>query len=153
MSNILNRFIATAGGIGYLPIAPGTWAAGVTAFFWFLYFKYFPEIVTWQIVILLIIIVAGIYCSGKIASKNEKDPSHIVIDEVAGMIVTLLLIPPSLINIITGFILFRLFDIAKPLGIKKMEAFRNGWGIMLDDILAGIYSNILLRFLILLKIW
>jgi phosphatidylglycerophosphatase A len=56
-------------------------------------------------------------------------------------------------NYLAAFILFRFFDIAKPLGIRRMEAQKNGWGIMLDDIVAGIYSNIALRILILFKIW
>ena len=76
-----------------------------------------------------------------------------VIDEVAGMAITLLFIPPTWQNIVAGFILFRFFDILKPLGIKRMEKMKNGWGIMLDDILAGIYSTIVLHLLIFYKIW
>lgn len=153
MGNKLNRLIATAGGIGYLPLAPGTWAAGVSALFWFIICQNFPGSYTWQLLVIPIIIVAGVYCSGKIITEKEKDPTHVVIDEIAGMSLTLLFIPSSYQNIFAGFILFRFFDILKPLGIKKMENMRRGWGIMFDDILAGVYSNIVLRLLILMKIW
>lgn len=153
MSNKLSRLIATAGGIGYLPFAPGTWAAGILAIFWFIICQNFPDTFAWQLILIPIIIGGGVYYSEKIITDKEKDPSHVVIDEVAGMSLTLLLIPPSYQNILAGFILFRFFDILKPLGIKKMENMRGGWGIMFDDVLAGIYSNIALRLLIFMKIW
>lgn len=149
----LNKFIATAGGIGYIPLAPGTWAALVFGTIWFLTIKFFPAIYPWQLILILLFVFIGVYCSGKIVNEKVKDPNYIVIDEMAGMFVTLIFIPPSLINFIAGFLLFRFFDIVKPLGIRKMEQFRKGWGIMLDDILAGIYSAIALRLLIVMKIW
>jgi phosphatidylglycerophosphatase A len=152
MGKRLSGLIASVCGIGYLPGAPGTYAAGISAIIWFLIAdnKTLP---VFQFGIVLLLIVTGIYFSGKMSTEKEKDPSYIVIDEVAGMWVTLLLIPPSFITYLIGFIAFRFFDIAKPLGIRKMEKGRNGWGVMLDDILAGIYSNVLLRILIALKLW
>ena len=153
MGKKLNRLIATAGGIGYLPLAPGTWAAGLLAIIWFFICKNSPGSFVWQLITIPLMIIAGIYCSGKILTENEKDPGYVVIDEVAGMAVTLFFIPPNIQNIIAGFILFRLFDIFKPLGIKQTEKLKSGWGIMLDDILAGIYSNLILRLLILIRIW
>ena len=149
----LSKLIATVGGIGYLPLAPGTWAAGASAIFWFIICQNFQGSYIWQLLVIPIIISLGVYSSGKIITEKEKDPKHVVIDEVAGMSITLLLISPSDPNIIAGFILFRFFDIAKPLGIKKIENLRRGWGIMFDDVLAGVYSNIALRLLILMKIW
>ncbi len=149
----LNRTIATAGGIGYLPLAPGTWAAIAAAIFWFFLNKYFPVSFIWQFIIVTFTVSIGIYCSGKILNDGEKDPSYVVIDEVAGLFVTLIFIPPSYAYFISGFILFRFFDIVKPFGIRKMESFKNGWGIMFDDVLAGVYSNILLRIIIALKLW
>ena len=153
MSIGLKRFIATAGGIGYLPLAPGTWAAIITSSVWFVTFKILGSSENIQLLILPVIIVSGIYCSGKILDNTDKDPSHIVIDEVAGMCLTLLLIPPTFQNIFAGFILFRFFDILKPFGIKRMEKINGGWGIMLDDLLAGVYSHIILRILIVGHIW
>jgi phosphatidylglycerophosphatase A len=149
----LQKIVATAGGIGYLPIAPGTWAAGIAAVFWF----YFNNVVSGsyniQLLLTAIVIVAGIYYAGKILSKSEKDPSYVVIDEVAGLFVTLIFIPPTFYNVLLGFILFRFFDIVKPLGVRRMEKYPRGWGIMMDDILAGIYSNVVIRLILLLKLW
>ena len=153
MSSRINKLIATVGGIGYLPLAPGTWAAGFLTIIWFFVYRSSPEAIIWQIVLIPSLIAVGIYSSGKILTSNGKDPTYVVIDEVAGMAITLLLVPASLINCIVGFILFRLFDILKPLGIRKAENFKRGWGIMLDDILAGIYSNLVLRMLIFSRLW
>lgn len=153
MGKKLNSFIATSGGIGYLPLAPGTWAAGALAILWFFVCQKFPDTIIWQVLLACLLFIGGVYFSGKLISDKEKDPSYVVIDEVAGMAVTLLFIPLAWQNFVVGFILFRFFDILKPLGIKKMEKMRKGWGIMLDDILAGIYSNIALHLLIFYKIW
>ena len=149
----LKRFVATVGGIGYLPVAPGTWAAIFTSIVWLITFKTFQSTDTLQLIILPAVIIAGVYCSGKIINNSDKDPSYIVIDEVAGMCLTLLFITPTYQNIIAGLILFRFFDIVKPLGIKRMEKIRNGWGIMMDDVLAGFYANVVLRLLIVIHIW
>lgn len=153
MGKKLNSFIATSGGIGYLPLAPGTWAAGALAILWFFVCQKFPDTIIWQVLLACLLFIGGVYFSGKLISDKEKDPSFVVIDEVAGMAVTLLFIPLAWQNFVVGFILFRFFDILKPLGIKRMEKMRKGWGIMLDDILAGIYSNIVLHLLIFYKIW
>jgi len=69
----------------------------------------------------------------------------VVVDEAAGMCITLLFVPVALKYVICGLILFRFFDIVKPLYIKKMEKLPGGWGIMLDDVLAGVYANIILQ--------
>ncbi len=151
MSVRLNRFIATAAGIGYLPLAPGTWAAVVTAIIWFLLSQSFPQLPVWQTPVIIFIIAAGIYSSGKLITEKDKDPGYIVIDEVAGMLITLLFVPPTILNYSIGLLLFRIFDILKPFGIKKMEKMQMGWGIMSDDILAGVYSTIILRAFIFLK--
>ncbi|MEY4539493.1 MAG: hypothetical protein RLZZ306_1250, partial [Bacteroidota bacterium] len=81
-----------------------------------------------------------------------EDSSKIVIDEVAGMVITLCFIPFSLTNIIIGFILFRFFDIYKPLYIKHFEKYSNGWGVMLDDVIAGIWSNLVLQLIIFMNL-
>jgi phosphatidylglycerophosphatase A len=75
-----------------------------------------------------------------------------VIDEVAGMMVTLLFVPVTFINVILGLILFRFFDIAKPLFIRKMEYLPKGWGVMADDILAGLYARIVLGLVVYLQL-
>jgi phosphatidylglycerophosphatase A len=99
-----------------------------------------------------VIILTGIYCTNLILHDDEKDPSHIVIDEFAGLWLSLLIIPVTILNAILGFIFFRFFDIAKPFGIRKMERLKKGKGIMADDLLAGLYSNILLQLILFLKV-
>lgn len=79
---------------------------------------------------------------------NEDDPGVICLDEVVGMLVTLYLIPISLAMVFLGFILFRFFDITKPFGIKKMEKLKGAWGVLLDDVLAGIYANLTLNLIL-----
>jgi phosphatidylglycerophosphatase A len=149
----LHKFVSTVGGIGYLPPAPGTYASLLAVSAWYLIAIKFPGSVTWQFVLVLLSIVAGVYSSGRMAGEEQKDPPYVVIDELSGMWLSLLLIPVSISNYLAAFILFRFFDIVKPFGIRWMEKRRNGWGIMLDDILAGIYSNIALWILLLLKLW
>jgi len=153
MTQGFNRFIATAAGIGYLPFAPGTWASIFAILLWYLLGHLTGDHYAWQIVFVLAVIIVGIYSSNKIIGAEQKDPSHVVIDEVAGMWVTLLLIPFSYQNFLAGFVLFRFFDIAKPFGIKRLENYRSGYGVMFDDLLAGIYSNIILHIIVYSKVW
>ena len=76
---------------------------------------------------------------------GKSDPGQIVIDEVCGYLITMFLISLSLKNIILGFLLFRLFDIVKPPPIRRLERLRGGFGIVSDDVLAGIYANLILQ--------
>ena len=153
MASVVHRLIATAAGIGYLPLAPGTWASLVALLLWYTAAQMAGDHYAWQLILIVIIIPLGIYASNRIVGEEQKDPSHIVIDEVAGMWLTLLLIPLSWQNFVAGFVLFRFFDIVKPFGIKRLENYKNGLGIMLDDLLAGIYSNILLRIIVYSRVW
>jgi phosphatidylglycerophosphatase A len=90
-----------------------------------------------------------VFGPGKVAeSMWGKDSNKIVIDEVAGMMITLLFIPVQFKFVLAGLVLFRFFDIAKPLFIKKMELLPEGWGVMADDVLAGLYANILLQIIV-----
>jgi len=86
-------------------------------------------------------------------AKWGKDSYRIVIDEVAGMCLSLLFIPVRWQYMVIGLLLFRFFDIAKPLYIRKMEQLHGGWGVMMDDMLAGLYSNLALQVIVLFKPW
>jgi phosphatidylglycerophosphatase A len=79
---------------------------------------------------------------------NERDPAMICLDEVVGMLITLSLVSINLSIVLLGFLLFRFFDITKPLGIKKIEQLPGAWGILLDDVLAGIYANLILNLIL-----
>jgi phosphatidylglycerophosphatase A len=87
----------------------------------------------------------GVYTATLVEKEWGHDSNRVVIDEVHGMLVSLFLLPSGWQYLLAAFVLFRFFDIAKPLGVKKMENFRSGWGVMLDDVLAGLYSNVLLQ--------
>ncbi len=146
MSFIKN--IATLGFIGYVPYAPGTFAS-LLGLILFLTLK--PPLPV-QILILVIVIPTGIYITTK-AEKilKEKDSRKIVIDELAGVFVAFFYLPQTIGLMFSAFLLFRFFDILKPVPINKLEkTLSNGLGIMADDILAGIYANIILRIWILI---
>ena len=146
------KLIATALGSGYSPLAPGTAGAIVACGFLYL-FHHFQIIPTYKdplyfILLIVITTLIGILVTNKLLDDWGKDPSKVVIDEVIGMWITMLFIPFSWINLLLGFILFRFFDIAKPLGIRQMEKLKGGTGVMMDDVLAGIYANIVLQFIV-----
>lgn len=103
--------------------------------------------------ITLLITFIGVWSSGVVEKIWGKDPSKVVIDEVAGMCVSLLFLPVQLKYVIAALVMFRFFDIAKPFLIKKVELLPGGWGIMMDDVLAGIYSNALISAAIWFKLF
>lgn len=149
----IHKTIATAFGAGYTPIAPGTAGAllGCIALFAYTHFIGINNNTNFQIVFSILIILTtliGVWATRNLQEEWGEDPSRVVIDEVIGVWITLLFVPLTWQNILIGFVLFRFFDIAKPLGIRKMEAFENGWGVMLDDVLAGVYGNIALQFIL-----
>jgi phosphatidylglycerophosphatase A len=96
------------------------------------------------------ILLLGVWLSARVeAIRGEKDSSVIVIDEIAGFLVTMFGLPFHWVTVFAGFLLFRLFDIAKPFPIRKIDqSLPGGWGVMLDDILAGVYANLGLRLLV-----
>jgi phosphatidylglycerophosphatase A len=88
------------------------------------------------VIVTILVTITGIWSAAKVEPAWGKDSSRVVIDEAAGMCVSLLLIPAELKYIIAGLVLFRFFDIAKPLLIRKTELLPGGWGVMMDDLLA-----------------
>ena len=140
----LHKLVATVGGIGYIGKGGGTLAAIAVCIIYFITpAGYLTDIR--QIFFTLLIIILGIWSGNAVDSIWGKDSSKVVIDEVAGMMITLLFTPISFTSIMIGLLLFRFFDIAKPFYIKKLEHLPKGWGVMADDVLAGIYSLIILR--------
>ena len=146
----ISGLFSTLLGVGFIPIAPGTIASFLTA----AAYRFFLFRLTWFWFILLMIAVfiIGSLAASKYAKiVNKKDPRTVVIDEVMGQLIPLLLLPPEWALIIAAFILFRFFDILKPLFIKKTERFPWGWGIMLDDVLAGIYTGIIINIYLIIR--
>ena len=132
-------------GIGYFPKMPGTVASAVTSLLLFLIKPSFISLSLFTVCIFII----GIFFIPVIENKDGKDASHIVLDELCGQSVVFLFIEiPDLITVISAFILFRIFDIWKPAGINQLQKLNGGWGVLLDDVLAGIYSGLILLTLI-----
>ena len=124
---------------GYIPFAPGTFASALAA----VPIYFFPGLFTNLYFVALCVILGTVSINGE--RYEGKDPGHIVIDEFAGMCVTIAgHKDPSLTTVIIGFVLFRIFDIVKPFPISRMERLPGGYGVMADDVLAGVFANILL---------
>ena len=138
-------FLATLGPIGYLP-APGTIATLITLPIVYNLQVLLPDTL-WYMVACVVACMVGLVVVHKTLHylKRYDDPSEIVIDEVVGCMVTFIGIAWSVESVLLGFILFRFFDIFKIAGIYYVQQLEDEWGIMLDDVLAGILSNLILR--------
>lgn len=145
----LLKHIATLGPIGYIPFAPGTFGSltGLLCL-WF-----FPLSLQWHFLFIIMgSIIGSIAATAAEKQLKQKDSGKIVIDEFIGFYVAALFLPHTPALLSAAFLLFRFFDIFKPLMIRRVEtALRNGKGVMGDDILAGIYSNAVLQVWVLLK--
>ena len=141
------KLIATCFGIGYIQKGAGTVAALFCCLFWFL-LRIGETAWYEQLLHITFLFLLGVWASSRMEAGWGHDSNRIVIDEWMGMSIALFLIPFSWLNYLLAFALFRFFDIAKPLFIRKAEALPRGWGVMMDDLLAGIYSAVLLHLLI-----
>lgn len=141
----LAKAIATCG-IGYMGKGGGSVAAAAYCVVWLLIAGNTTTV--WSIVLALAILLLGVWSSNNVESAWGHDSSKVVVDEVAGMMITLAWAPVELIYALIGFVLFRFFDILKPLGIRKAEDLPGGWGVMGDDVLAGVYAFIVLQVVI-----
>ena len=137
-------FLATGFFIGTVPFAPGTFGSIVGLPIVFLLSR-LNFLLSVSFILLFIFFAIGIAASAE-KILNQKDSAKIVIDEIAGLMVTFAGLPFNLITAIAGFIIFRVFDILKPFPIRTLETkLAGGSGIVLDDVLAGIYANLILR--------
>jgi len=134
-------FIATGAYVGYFPFAPGTLGTLWGIVFYYQFLELQP---LFYVFITLVLFFIGVRISDR-AEKvfGKKDDGKIVIDEISGMMFSLIFIPKNIELIIAAFVLFRIFDILKP--IKKLEKIEGGMGIMADDLFAGILTNVLLQ--------
>jgi phosphatidylglycerophosphatase A len=140
-------FIATCGYIGYVPVAPGTFGSAVgLALFALIRWSGSTAI---ELGVIVLLLALGVW-SGNVAERHfrQVDPGPVVLDEVAGMLITLALIPVTVSGAIVGFLIFRLFDVIKPWPANRLEALPGGLGMMADDAMAAVYGNIAMRFLI-----
>jgi phosphatidylglycerophosphatase A len=135
--------ISTGFGAGYSPLVPGTAGSAVgLASFWAVHAL--PPF--HQVAATLLLFVLGVFASSHTASRvGLKDPGIVVVDEIMGQWTTLLLLPLTPLVALLGFLLFRALDIVKPYPARDLERLPGGLGIMADDLMAGIYANLLLR--------
>jgi phosphatidylglycerophosphatase A len=138
--------VATAGYVGFVPFAPGTFGSAVGL----VVYGAVSITSSWVVegLVLAVILVVGIWSADQVERQMGKDPGAVVIDEVAGMLVTLAFLDISVTGALVGFFIFRLLDVIKPPPARRLEDLHGGPGIMFDDVMAGIYSNVALRGLI-----
>lgn len=144
--------IASGFGAGFLKPAPGTWGTLVGSLILFILSLYVSS--SFVLPILTVIITGmGYWAINRLPEDWEHDDSRIVIDEVVGVMVSMWWIPLTVSNIILAFILFRLYDIVKPLGIRKFDELKSNWSVLVDDMLAGVYTNLTIRVIIIFLLW
>ena len=132
-------FIWTAGFAGLVPVAPGT-AGSVVGLVLLILVRAGGN--DWiEALVLVTVVVIGTW-SASVAERHyrREDPGEIVVDEVAGMMLTLLWVPSGWMPFLIGFVVFRFFDIVKPFPARLAERLPGGWGVMADDLVAGLYG-------------
>lgn len=135
--------LATGFGAGYSKIAPGT-AGTAVGLVLFVPLSLLPA--RGQLAATVLVFVLGLVASTHVARRiSRKDPGIVVIDEIVGLWVSLLFLPLTPTLAALGFLLFRLLDMVKPFPARQFEALPEGLGIMADDVMAGIYANLILR--------
>ncbi len=140
--NLFVNLIVTFFYLGKMPKAPGTWGSFGGLLLWLL----IPENFLYRLGILIVLLIIGfISCEITLKRIDEADPSYIVIDEVIGLWIALLFAPKSLFFSILGFILFRFFDIIKPSFIYSTQSINGSWGVLLDDIISGLFVLVILN--------
>lgn len=137
----LGVFIATCAYVGYAPVAPGTFGSAVGLVVYYLVRRQASMAI--ELATIAVILVIGLWSATEAEHHfGGIDPGPVVIDEVIGMLVTLALHPVNLAGAVTGFFIFRLLDIVKPWPARRLEHLPGGVGIVLDDVMAGIYGNL-----------
>jgi phosphatidylglycerophosphatase A len=148
MSTFWIRLGATFFFTGHFPVAPATFASFVTLGLWWL----LPPMAPWlTVALVLVLAVFGTWIAGKGETVYGHDGKPIVIDEVVGALITVAFLGHSLALAGVGFLLFRVLDVVKPPPAYQLQALPRGWGVMADDVMAGLYGNLLLRLAALLS--
>ncbi|HEX8817816.1 MAG TPA: phosphatidylglycerophosphatase A [Terriglobales bacterium] len=145
------NLVATFFGIGRMRPGPGSWGSAATVLLWWLLSRWIA--VQWQswaaALLAAFAVLVGVPAATHVArASGKKDPQFVVIDEVAGQLITLVAAPVTWKTMLAGFILFRGFDIWKPAPVRQLERLPEGFGIVLDDVAAGIYALIVMQILL-----
>ena len=156
----LARILLSGFGTGYLPVAPGTWGSAAVVGIYLLCGWRWPDAKVLLTIMAAVAVVSSIVCVafGRLGEViwNKKDPGQCVADEWAGQAVALLWVPllPQMgysgLAIVAGasFVTFRAFDILKPPPARQLERLPRGWGVLLDDLAAGVYANVIVQLLV-----
>lgn len=143
--------VATFFGAGRLRPGPGTWGSLATVLLWWVLASHVPAAMRIPLIVVLIVVVVAIGIPAATLEARgcgKKDPSHVVIDEVAGQLVTMIGAPVMWHALLAGFILFRAFDITKPPPVRQLERLPEGTGIVVDDVGAGVYGWLVMQLLL-----
>ena len=133
---------------GYCPVAPGTAGTALAAvLYWLLRLDRWPA----GGMVILLFFLLGTWSATFMEKRLGPDPSQVVVDEMVGYWIAMLALPRSWALAVAGFFIFRIFDIFKPFPVRRAERLPCGWGIMADDALAGIYTNLVLRLILLVR--
>lgn len=141
----LHKIIATGLGIGFIRRGSGTIAAAVCGVMWWYLMPAGSNDHLAGLLITLAITGIGVWSAGRVEKYWGIDNNRVVIDEIAGMCISLVFVPVGFATVLTAFVLFRFFDIVKPVYIRRAENLPGGWGVMADDVLAGVYTNIMVQ--------
>lgn len=143
--------VSTFFGAGRGRPGPGTWGSAAALLLWWLLASHLPPSLHLPVILGLIVLTTAVGIPAATLEARgcgQEDPSHVVIDEVAGQLVTLIACPILWKPLLAGFILFRVFDILKPPPIRQLERLPEGTGIMVDDLGAGVYGFLVLQLLL-----
>ena len=139
----LGVFIATCAHVGYAPVAPGTFGSAVGLVVYYLVRRQASTAV--ELGAIAVILVVGLWSATEAEHHfGGIDPGPVVIDEVIGMLITLALHPVNVAGAIVGFFIFRVLDVVKPWPARRLELLPGGFGVVLDDVMAGVYGNLLM---------
>ncbi|NTV93272.1 MAG: phosphatidylglycerophosphatase A [Chlorobiaceae bacterium] len=143
MKLFLAKVISTCGGLGYFPVAPGTFVSFIAV----LLFVFTPlcRDITTLCIATVLCFAFGTWAGSVMETAYGDDPSIVTIDELVGQWIALAVLPDGLISVVLAFMFFRYFDIAKPGPVDRAQQLPGGWGIMVDDLLAGIFANLSVR--------
>lgn len=160
LTNKSAQYLSTCFGIGLIPFAPGTFGTLFALFIWLIipdsiFYNSTSQSIYYENYIYLaigaiILYFLGVYITKVGEEKLGHDCPSIVFDELVGFMVSVLFLPKTLMISIYAFTLFRVFDIGKPYPVKQIQILKHGWGIMTDDVLAGIYTNVLIQILLII---
>ena len=143
--NSFEKIVGSAFFTGYIPFASGTFGSLVAVIIYFI--PGFEKL--WIIIPAIILLFTyGVYVAFKFESVYGKDPSQCTIDEVVGTWIALIALPKTILIVITSFLIWRLLDIIKPFPARTSENLKGGWGIMIDDVISGVYSLIIVHFIV-----